>query len=101
MNPDSPENSDKSLHIQISPEKECGAYSNLAVSNYSQEEFIIDFIFMQPQVLKGNLLSRLVVSPRNLKRLSFLLNAQINEYESKFGVISQDNSKPEVKLNFN
>lgn len=96
-----PENSEKNLQIQIPTEKECGEYSNLTISNYSQEEFILDFVFMQPQVLKGNLLSRLILSPRNIKRLSYLLSSQVKEYEGKFGIISEDNSKPEVQLNFN
>lgn len=98
---DSLENENKSLQIQVSAEQETGSYANLTVSNYNQEEFVLDFVFMQPQVLKGNLLSRLVISPRNIKRLSQLLAAQVQEYEDKFGIISEDHTKPEIKLNFN
>lgn len=98
---DSLENENKSLQIQVSAEQETGSYANLTVSNYNQEEFVLDFVFMQPQVLKGNLLSRIVISPRNIKRLSQLLVAQVQEYEDKFGIISEDHTKPEIKLNFN
>jgi Protein of unknown function (DUF3467) len=77
-----------------------GQYSNLAISNFSQEEFILDYLFLQPQVARAKVNSRIIMSPRNVKKLAQLLTAQVADYEKKYGVI-QEEVQNRVQLNFN
>ncbi len=77
-----------------------GQYSNLAISNFSQEEFILDYLFLQPQVARAKVNSRIIMSPRNIKKLAQLLSVQLADYETKYGVIQED-AQSRVQLNFN
>jgi len=88
------------LQIDLPQELALGHYANIAVSNFSQEEFILDFAMLQPMSNQARVHSRVVMSPRNLKRTVRLLLAQIKEYEQKFGVI-EDTDTAAMKLNFN
>jgi len=98
-----PENKDHKaqVHIDISEEQERGAYSNLVILNYNQEEFVLDFAFLQPQAPKGKILARTILSPRNAKRFSALLETHIKSYEEKFGPISEGPENPQVKFSVN
>ncbi len=102
---ESPQKTDDqpSIQIHIPETLESGQYANLAISNYSQEEFMLDFVFLHLQQGRGKLLSRIVLSPRNAKRIAQLLQINIADYEAKFGKISHDESQNNagIKLNFN
>ena len=94
-------NPEDSFQIELSREAEQGCYSNLVISNFSQEEFFLDFAFIQPQIKKGKVLSRVILTPRNIKLLLQLLQAQIGEYESKYGVMTDAGTTPGFQINFN
>lgn len=89
------------IQIELDEATANGNYSNLAISNYSQEEFILDFSFLQPQNQKAKVRSRVIISPRNLKKLAQLLTAQIKEYEGKFGAIKDDTGTNAIPFNLN
>ena len=75
------------LEIQLDDETAQGVYANLAVVNHTDAEFTIDFVFVQPQVPKAKVRSRIITSPRHAKRLLAALNDNIRKYEEKFGTI--------------
>ncbi len=41
------------LQIELSPEMADGVYSNLAIINHSNSEFVVDFIQMMPGLPKA------------------------------------------------
>jgi len=75
------------LEIQLDDETAQGVYANLAVVNHTDAEFTLDFVFVQPQLPKAKVRSRIITSPRHAKRLLAALNDNIRKYEEKFGTI--------------
>jgi len=71
------------------------------MSNFNSEEFVLDFIFMQPHTNKGNIRCRAILSPKNVKRLARVLQENIDEYEKKFGNLSDEQDFPELRLSYN
>lgn len=78
------------LEIQIDDETSQGVYINLAAVNHSESEFIIDFIFAQPQAPKAKVRSRIITSPQHTKRLVATLQENLRHYEAQFGEIDMD-----------
>jgi hypothetical protein len=75
------------LEIQLDEETAQGAYCNLAVVNHSDTEFVIDFVFVQPQAPRAKVRSRLITSPRHAKRLLLALQENLARYERAFGPV--------------
>ena len=75
------------LEIQINDDVAAGQYINMAVVNHNDSEFVVDCMFVQPQAPKAQVKSRLIVSPRNAKRLLLALQNNVMGYEEKFGNI--------------
>ncbi len=76
-----------SLEIQLDNDVAQGTYANLAVVNHTDAEVTLDFIYVQPQELKGKVRSRIIVSPRHAKRLLYALKENVERYEQTFGEI--------------
>lgn len=83
MNP-SHTHSQNNIEIQMNDQTAQGAYSNLAIINHAQAEFIMDFIFMQPNSNKGKGLSRIIMSPQNAKKFYLALRENIQKYENQY-----------------
>lgn len=75
------------IQIEIDDVTAQGAYSNLAMITHSDNEFILDFIFVQPQAPRAKVRSRVLVSPSHAKRFLAALKDNITKYEAKFGEI--------------
>jgi len=75
------------LEIQIDDDVACGQYINMAVVNHNDNEFVLDCIYVQPQMTRAKVRSRLITSPRHAKRLLRALQHNLENYEKKFGVI--------------
>lgn len=75
------------LEIQLDNDVAQGTYVNLAVVNHTDAEVTLDFIYVQPQELKGKVRSRIIVSPRHAKRLLHALKENVERYEQSFGEI--------------
>ena len=75
------------LEIALDEEMAQGSYVNLAVINHSDSEFVLDFIFVQPQVPRGKVRARIVTSPRHAKRLLQSLAENVRRYEQQHGPI--------------
>jgi hypothetical protein len=80
-----PENNE--INIQLSEEIAEGIYSNLAIITHSNAEFIVDFVKLMPGVPKGNVKSRIILTPHHAKRLLRALQENISKFESIHGVI--------------
>jgi len=75
------------LEIQLDEDVAQGAYVNLAVVNHNEAEFVVDFIFIQPQAPRAKVRSRIILSPQHAKRFVKALQDNIGRYEQKFGEI--------------
>ena len=76
------------LQVEIDEATARGTYTNLALITHSETEFILDFLFLQPQTPKTKVLSRIVTSPAHAKRLLWALKDNIEKYEARHGVIA-------------
>ncbi|AKL98298.1 DUF3467 domain-containing protein [Endomicrobium proavitum] len=89
------------IKIEIDEETSNGVYSNLAMISHSETEFILDFLFFQPQQnSKTKVRTRIITSPAHIKSLIAALQENTAKYEAKYGVIKESaaragNSKPE------
>ena len=64
-----------------------GKYANMMQVSHTPDEFVLDFISgFQPA---GELVSRLIVSPRHMKRIMRALQDNINKYEQVHGLITE------------
>jgi len=85
--PKNPKNAELKIEIQLDEELAQGVYANLAVVNHTDTEFILDFIFVQPQAPRAKVRSRVVTSPRHFKRLLQAWQENLRIYEERFGVV--------------
>ena len=85
-----PENKNQ-LQIQLRPETAEGKYSNLAMIGHTPSDFLIDFIFAAPGLPQAPVVSRVIMTPENAKKLMFALGDNIKKYESQFGEIKLSN----------
>ena len=91
----------KNIQLSIDPQSAKGVYSNLVINNFSTEEFILDFALMQPALSQASINSRVILSPRNAKKLMILLQENIKKYEESQGEIKDDNTPGSVSMSFN
>lgn len=75
------------LQIKLDDATAQGAYVNLALVQHTESEFIIDFIFVQPQQPVGTIRARIITSPQHTKRLTQALQENLRKYEEKFGEV--------------
>lgn len=64
-----------------------GIYCNFATVNHSETEFIVDFIFVQPQAPKADVRSRIILSPKHFKRLVMAMEGNLKKHEERFGKV--------------
>jgi len=76
------------LEIHLDETTAQGVYINLAVINHTDAEFVIDFVFAQPQVPTAKVRSRIITSPRHYKRLISALQKNLEQYENLHGQIA-------------
>lgn len=85
--PKFPKNAEVKLEIQIDEEMAQGVYANLAVVNHTDTEFVLDFIYVQPQAPRAKVRSRVVTSPKHFKRLLQAWQENLRIYEERFGPV--------------
>lgn len=83
------------MQVEIDESTARGIYTNMALLTHSETEFILDFLFMQPQTPKVKVLARLVTSPVHAKRLLWALKDNIEKYEARHGAIPAGSSPGE------
>lgn len=92
---------EQQIAVQIDPHKGDGIYSNLMMISHRKEEFILDFMFLQPQrATQGGavatLRSRVITSPEHAKRILRALQENLARYENMYGTIQEATDIPKV-----
>ena len=89
------------IQIEIDDATAQGVYSNLALISHAENEIFIDFTFLQPQVAKAKVRSRIITSPSHAKKLLLALEDNLRKYEARFGKIDLSSpSDGEPKIGF-
>lgn len=86
------------LAVELDPVTANGVYANLAMVNHNETEFILDFLFVQPQQPRAMVRSRIISSPKHTKRLMLALQDNLAKYEARFGEIDVSRPGPEDQL---
>ncbi|MFA6999985.1 MAG: DUF3467 domain-containing protein [Candidatus Paceibacterota bacterium] len=74
------------IQINTADEISRGRYSNSLLVSHSPEEFILDWLLNSPN--GPHLVSRVIMTPGNVKRVFEALKVNIAQYEEKFGAIN-------------
>src|SRR3954465_10492429 len=82
------------IQLQIDEQTAHGVYVNMALLNHTETEFVIDFIYVQPQAPKAVVRARVINSPKHMKRLMHALQENVAKYESQFGKIDVSGPLP-------
>ena len=81
------------VNIEADKQISQGAYSNFVLITHSAEEFVLDFIYVEPPrdpgPRRGTLRGRIIASPEHTKRILNALTENMKVYESKFGEIKE------------
>ena len=96
---DSIKNKKGQINIELDEKIAQGIYSNLAIINHSQSEFVVDFITIMPGVPKSKVKSRIVLTPQHAKRFLKALNDNVKRFENAHGKIKDFEQTP-IPLNF-
>jgi hypothetical protein len=75
------------IQVQIDEDIAQGVYSNLVLLNHTENEFVLDFAFIQPSNGRAKVRARVISSPRHTKRLLQALQKNLDRYEERFGTI--------------
>ena len=89
------------ISIQVDVQNATGVYSNLMMISHRKEEFILDFLFVQPQrnpqgQAIANMRARVITTPEHMKRILRALEENIGRYEQAFGPIQPATDMPKV-----
>lgn len=88
------------LQIELDEEIAQGIYSNLAIINHSNTEFVVDFVRLMPGIPKAKVKSRIILTPHHAKRLLMAMGENISRYEEVFGEIDINDQTPPIPMNF-
>jgi hypothetical protein len=87
MSDEPPQTNPPKLQVQIDEDVSQGVYCNLVLLNHTENEFILDFAFIQPANGRAKVRSRVISSPRHTKRLLNALQKNLERYEERYGRI--------------
>ena len=92
-------NTQGQINIELDEQTAEGTYSNLAIINHSNTEFVLDFVSIMPGMPKAKVKSRIVLTPQHAKRLLKALGENIHRFEVAHGEIKEVD-QPQIPLNF-
>jgi hypothetical protein len=75
------------IQLQLDEPMAQGTYSNLVVINHTENEFVLDFAYLQPANPMAKVRARIISSPRHTKRLLLALQKNLARYEERYGTI--------------
>ena len=84
------------IQIELPPEIAEGTYANIAIVAHSPSEIVIDFARMTPGTPKAKVVSRVIMTPLNAKKLLGVLEKNMKGYEEKFGIIEESMQNKEI-----
>ena len=87
--PAAPPQNAPQIQIDVDDATAQGAYSNLVLINHNENEFVLDFAYIQPAAPRARVRARIISSPRHTKRLLRALEHNVRRYEERFGRIEE------------
>ena len=87
------------INIELDQDVAQGIYSNLAIINHSQSEFVIDFVSIMPGVPKNKVKSRIVLTPQHAKRFLKALGDNVTRFEQAHGEL-KGYQLPPIQIHF-
>src|SRR5690606_36307310 len=84
------------IKVQLDEQTAQGTYANLALISHTENEFVLDFVFVQPTRTGAKVNSRVIMSPRQVKRLAVTLSDTVQRYEARFGAIPMPGDDPKI-----
>jgi hypothetical protein len=75
------------IQLQLDESVAQGTYSNLVLVNHTENEFVLDFAYLQPANPLAKVRARIISSPRHTKRLLAALQKNLTRYEERYGKI--------------
>jgi hypothetical protein len=96
--PETPVAPQMQIQLQIDEQIAQGMYVNMAMLNHNETEFVIDFIYVQPQAPKAVVRARVINSPKHMKRLLAALQDNVAKYETQFGKIDVSGPVPHLGM---
>lgn len=85
------------VQIKATDEKLKGEYSNTMQVIHTKEEFVLDFLNIFPPV--GSLVSRVIVSPGQMKLIVSALQDNLKKYEASYGSVTPS-EEPKSPIGF-
>ncbi|MFO8034169.1 MAG: DUF3467 domain-containing protein [Candidatus Bipolaricaulota bacterium] len=84
---------ERKMQVNADQQTRRGVYANLAMLSHQKDEFVVDFLFLDPptQTPQGGqamLASRVILAPGHMKRLYNAIGENIEKYEKNYGTIS-------------
>lgn len=84
---DTPKPPSPSFQVQLDEEVALGQYANMAMVDHSDTEFTLDFLYVFPQQNRAKVRSRIITSPKHMKKLLLAMQENLARYEAKYGAI--------------
>jgi hypothetical protein len=80
---------DMKIEIKVDESIASGIFSNFANISHSADEFVMDFLYVNPNPPPGfgKLSSRIILTPGHAKRILQALTDNVRKYEERFGEI--------------
>ena len=75
------------LNINVNQDKATGVFANLTLIAHTPTEFIIDFAQIMPGINQANVVSRVIVTPDQIKKILMAMQTNIAQYEKTYGEI--------------
>ena len=75
------------VQVKIEESIAPGIYSNMAMIHHNDAEFVLDFLYAQPQEPRATVRARVITSPKHVKRLIKVLQDQLAHYEKVHGEV--------------
>ncbi len=92
------ERKDVKIEIKVDEGLAGGVFANFANISHSAEEYIIDFLFVNPTPPGfGKVVSRIILTPGHAKRILLALSDNVRNYEKKFGEIKVSSAPDQFK----
>ena len=82
------------LEVRVDDAVAGGLYSNGLMVHTSETEFTLDFLHMEPGRASARVRTRVIVSPRQAKRVLRLLGDNMRRYEQRFGQVEEAKPLP-------
>jgi hypothetical protein len=80
------------IPINTTDEQSRGRFSNAMLVAHGAEEFIMDWLLHSPN--GPHLVSRIIVTPGHMKRITKALQENVEKYEAQFGEIKMVEPPP-------